>query len=84
MGLTVKITHNSTYKTIYGHLHKIAVRKGQHVKRGEIIGYMGNTGRSTGYHLHYEVKKNGKRVDPFSHMADWGDKRAVLAAGEKR
>jgi murein DD-endopeptidase MepM/ murein hydrolase activator NlpD len=65
-------------------LHKIAVRKGQHVKRGEIIGYMGNTGRSTGYHLHYEVKKNGKRVDPFSHMADWGDKRAVLAAGEKR
>ena len=84
MGLTIKIKHGSMYTTTYGHLHKAAVKKGQHVKRGEIIGYMGNSGRSTGYHLHYEIKKDGNRLDPFSFMADWAENRSVLAAGEKR
>jgi len=83
MGLTIKIKHNSTYHTTYGHLLKAAVKKGQAVNRGEIIGYMGNSGRSTGYHLHYEIKKNNKRIDPFSYMVDWNSNRAVLAAGDK-
>jgi murein DD-endopeptidase MepM/ murein hydrolase activator NlpD len=83
MGLTIKIKHNSAYMTTYGHLLRAAVKKGQHVKRGEIIGYVGNSGRSTGYHLHYEIKKDGKRINPFSHMADWKNTRTVLAAGKK-
>ncbi len=83
MGLTIKIKHDSTYITTYGHLYKAAIKKGQSVKRGEIIGYMGNSGRSTGYHLHYEVKRKGKRVNPFSFMVDWTENRPVLAAGEK-
>ncbi len=81
MGLTIKIRHNSSYITTYGHLLKTAVTKGQHVKRGEIIGYMGNSGRSTGYHLHYEIKKNKKRINPFYYMIDW-DENLVLAAGD--
>ncbi|MBW1828312.1 MAG: M23 family metallopeptidase [Deltaproteobacteria bacterium] len=83
MGLTVKINHTSTCMTTYGHLLRVAVKKGQHVKRGEIIGYVGNSGRSTGYHLHYEIKKDGKRINPFLYMADWKNKRTVLAGGKK-
>ncbi len=81
MGLTLKIRHDSTYITTYGHLHKAALKKGQRVKRGEIIGYMGNSGRSTGYHLHYEIKKKGKRVNPLSFMVDWTGNRPALAGG---
>ena len=80
MGLTAKIRHDSTYTTLYGHLLKVVVKKGQYVKRGEIIGYMGNSGRSTGYHLHYEVHKNGKRINPFFHMMDWGKNNILMAA----
>jgi murein DD-endopeptidase MepM/ murein hydrolase activator NlpD len=79
MGLMVSIRHDATYKTVYGHLLKAAVKRGQHVNRGEIIGYMGNSGRSTGYHLHYEVHKDGKRKNPFAYMMDW-DKNSVLMA----
>jgi murein DD-endopeptidase MepM/ murein hydrolase activator NlpD len=71
LGLTVRIKHSSTYTTEYGHLLKGAVKKGQSVERGEIIGYMGNSGRSTGYHLHYGLKKSGKHVDPLPYMMDW-------------
>jgi len=83
MGLMVKIKHDSTYKTVYGHLLKAAVKRGQHVNRGDIIGYMGNSGRSTGYHLHYEVHKKGKRINPFSHMMDWDKNNSLLAAAER-
>jgi len=83
MGLTIKIKHGSKYMTTYGHLLRTEVKKGQSVKRGEIIGYVGNSGRSTGYHLHYEIKKNGKRIDPYLYMADWKNKQTVLAAGKK-
>lgn len=54
------IEHRGDYQTLYGHLSKIRVREGQSVKAGDIIGYTGSTGRSTGPHLHYEVIKDGK------------------------
>jgi len=80
LGLTLKLVHDSTYETVYGHLDKLAVKKGQTVQRGQVIGYMGSSGRSTGYHLHYEVKRNGKSINPFEHMLDWQDNKLLMAA----
>lgn len=65
-GNIVKINHGYGYETIYAHLSKITVRNGARVKRGEIIGYMGNTGLSVSTHLHYEVLKNGAHVNPVN------------------
>ena len=79
LGLTVKLMHDSTYETVYGHLDKVAVKKGQAVRRGQIIGYMGSSGRSTGFHLHYEVRRNGKPINPFEYMLDWQDNKLLLA-----
>ena len=64
-GNCVKIKHNSTYETIYAHMKAFAkgVREGRKVKQGQIIGYVGSTGMSTGPHLHYEVIVNGKKVN---------------------
>tara|TARA_B100001059_G_scaffold233465_1_gene273584 strand:+ start:125 stop:1471 length:1347 start_codon:yes stop_codon:yes gene_type:complete len=64
-GNCVKIKHNSTYETIYAHMKSFAkgVREGRKVKQGQIIGYVGSTGMSTGPHLHYEVVVNGKKVN---------------------
>ena len=64
-GNYILIKHNSTYKTAYGHMSKFGrgIRKGVRVNQGKIIGYVGSTGMSTGPHLHYEVIKNGKRVN---------------------
>lgn len=81
LGLSIEIKHDSTFKTTYGHLFKSAVKKGQSVERGEVIGYMGDTGRTTGYHLHYEVEISGKRANPMNYMMDWGQ-NDVLLAGE--
>lgn len=64
-GNHVILDHGFNYKSLYAHMSKIAVRQGQRVKRGEIIGYIGNTGRSTAPHLHYEVMKNGSYVNPI-------------------
>jgi len=64
-GNHVIINHGYQYTTLYGHMFRIKVRPGQSVKRGEVIGYVGNTGKSTGPHLHYEVMKGGKHLDPI-------------------
>ena len=60
----IEINHGYGYITKYAHLESFNVRVGQHVKRGELIGYVGNTGSSTAPHLHYEVIKDGVKVDP--------------------
>ena len=62
-GNCVRIRHNSSYTTGYGHLSKFATKTGRRVRQGQIIGYVGNTGMSTGPHLHYTVKYNGKFIN---------------------
>jgi len=64
-GNHVVINHGYGYETLYGHMVRIKSRRGQKVKRGEVIGYVGSTGKSTGPHCHYEVHKTGKPVDPI-------------------
>jgi murein DD-endopeptidase MepM/ murein hydrolase activator NlpD len=64
LGNTLGIDHMNGYTTIYGHLKAFNVKVGERITRGQIIGYLGNTGRSTGPHLHYEVRLNGKPVNP--------------------
>ncbi|MFB1039649.1 MAG: peptidoglycan DD-metalloendopeptidase family protein [Polaribacter sp.] len=65
-GKVVYIDHGYGYRTIYAHMSKIKAKRGQNVKRGDLIGYVGNTGRSVSAHLHYEVHKNGKALDPIN------------------
>jgi murein DD-endopeptidase MepM/ murein hydrolase activator NlpD len=65
-GNHIEIAHGFGYKTLYGHLSKYKVRTGQRVKRGDVIGYVGSTGRSQAPHLHYEVHKDGKVVNPIN------------------
>ena len=67
-GISVVIDHGYSYETLYAHLSKKTVRAGQRVKRGELIGYVGTTGISIGPHLHYEVFKNGKHVNPVYYF----------------
>jgi len=68
-GNCVRIQHKNNFETLYGHLSKISVRVGQEVTAGEKIGEIGSTGRSTGNHLHYEVRKNGKPVNPIAYLS---------------
>lgn len=63
-GNHVVVDHGYGYETLYGHMVRIKARRGRLVKRGEVIGWVGNTGKSTGPHCHYEVHKNGTPVDP--------------------
>ncbi len=65
-GQAVVIDHAFGYQSRYAHMSKLAVKAGQKVKRGDLIGYVGNTGKSTGPHLHYEVVKNGQRINPIN------------------
>ena len=64
-GKMVTIDHGYGYKSMYAHLNRFAVRKGQKVKRGQLIGYAGSTGKSTGVHLHYELRKDDVPIDPI-------------------
>jgi hypothetical protein len=63
-GNHVVLNHGYGYETLYGHMFKVKVRPGERIKRGEIIGWVGSTGKSTGPHCHYEVHKNGRHLDP--------------------
>jgi murein DD-endopeptidase MepM/ murein hydrolase activator NlpD len=66
-GKSIVINHGYDYKTRYAHLSAFKVKQGQRVKRGELIGLVGNTGKSTGAHLHYEVEKGGVKVNPIHY-----------------
>lgn len=70
LGRTVTIVHGYGIETVYGHLAEVLVKPGQKIKRGQQIGLMGNTGRSTGPHLHYQVEVNGKPVNPQNYILD--------------
>lgn len=65
-GREVAVVHDGGVETLYGHMSRIAVSAGTHVRRGSVIGYVGSTGLSTGPHLHYEVHLKGKRVNPLT------------------
>lgn len=65
-GNHVVVNHGFGYQTLYGHMSKIAVRVGKKIKRGELLGYVGSTGLSTAPHVHYEVIKNGEKVNPIN------------------
>lgn len=70
LGNYLVLQHTKEIKTIYGHLHMISVNKGDQVKRGDLIGFIGNTGMSTSRHLHYAVIVNNRAVDPMQYILD--------------
>lgn len=67
-GNMVSVRHNGTYSTNYAHMSKMVVKRGAKVKQGDVIGYVGSTGFSTGPHLHYEMVKNGVKVNPLAEV----------------
>ena len=79
-GLYVAVEHGGDIQTRYGHMSRLNVYNGQKVKKGELIGYVGSTGRSTGPHLHYEVRVAGLAVNPLPYMQGGDFKPATLAA----
>ncbi|RYE59488.1 MAG: M23 family metallopeptidase [Hyphomicrobiales bacterium] len=79
-GNFISIGHGGDLETRFGHLSRIAVTAGQRVRKGDLIGYVGSTGRSTGPHLHYEVRVAGQAVDPTSYMSESGAERAFAHA----
>ena len=86
-GKLIIVNHGFGYETWYAHLNDYSVRVGQKVKRGEVIGKLGNTGKSTGPHLHYEVRLKGKAVNPVNYYfmdlsAEDYDKMIELAANQ--
>jgi murein DD-endopeptidase MepM/ murein hydrolase activator NlpD len=70
LGRAVHVAHGFGITTVYGHLARLTVTPGQRLDRGDIVGLVGNTGRATGFHLHYEVQVNGEAVDPLTYMVD--------------
>ncbi|MDQ1769591.1 peptidoglycan DD-metalloendopeptidase family protein [Labilibaculum sp. A4] len=84
-GKKIVIDHGFGYKTVYAHLNGYNVKAGQKVRRGEVIAFLGNTGSSTGPHIHYEVRKNNKTIDPINYFfndltADEYDSMVAYAA----
>lgn len=69
-GLCVEIDHGNGIKTRYAHMSKISVKVGNTIKRGGLVGLVGNTGRSTGPHLHYEIMVNGVHTDPLAYIVE--------------
>jgi murein DD-endopeptidase MepM/ murein hydrolase activator NlpD len=81
-GLYISIEHGGELQTRYGHMSRLNVAEGQTVHKGDVIGFVGTTGRSTGPHLHYEVRVDGQAVNPVPYMQ--GDRLAAAAAEEDR
>lgn len=71
LGNSVSISHGYGVTTRYGHLSKISVVPGQRLEEGDVLGLVGSTGKSTGYHLHYEVRENGRAKNPIYYLLDW-------------
>ncbi len=71
-GLYVQLEHGNDLETRYGHMSRLNVAEGQHIHKGDIVGYVGTTGRSTGPHLHYEVRVSGVAVNPVPYMQSGG------------
>lgn len=67
-GMRVMLDHGNGYQTLYAHLSVVSVREGQTVQRGDVLGHMGTTGRSTGIHLHFEIHRNGAQVNPLEFL----------------
>ena len=70
LGKNITISHGNGFTTVYGHMSNFAVKAGQKVKRRDIIGYIGQTGKAAGPHVHYEVFKDGKRIDPRNFLLE--------------
>jgi len=68
LGNVIKIDHRNGFQTIFGHADRLLVEKGQDVRRGDVIGEVGSTGRSTGSHLHYEIHKDDRAVNPRNYI----------------
>jgi murein DD-endopeptidase MepM/ murein hydrolase activator NlpD len=82
-GLYVSIDHGAELETRYAHLSRLSVSAGERVRKGEVIGFVGSTGRSTGPHLHYEVRVDGVAVNPIPYMVET-DAQIQLAQGRRR
>jgi murein DD-endopeptidase MepM/ murein hydrolase activator NlpD len=67
-GLLIVLHHQDGYETRYGHLSRVAVSEGEAVRKGQLIGYVGTTGRSTGPHLHYEIRHDGEAINPLPYL----------------
>lgn len=70
LGLCIEVNHGFGYRTVYGHLSSVQVKNGQKVSRGDMLAYTGNSGLSSGPHLHYEVEHNGVKMDPENFLFD--------------
>ncbi len=83
-GNYVQIDHKNGYASSYAHMQKYLVHKGDKVKRGQLIGLIGNTGRSTGAHLHYEITKNNRPINPTKFMKVAGLAKIITSSPEKK
>lgn len=80
-GLYVSIDHGADLETRYAHMSRLAVAAGERVRKGDVIGYVGSTGRSTGPHLHYEVRVDGVAVNPIPYMVETEEQTRLADAG---
>lgn len=70
LGKNVTVSHGNGFTTVYGHMSQFAVKPGQKVKRRDVIGYIGQTGKAAGPHVHYEVWRDGKRLNPYNYILE--------------
>ncbi len=86
-GNHIRIEHKGSYSSLYGHLHRSVVKKGGKVKQGQVIGYVGSTGLSTGPHLHFEIRRFNKAIDPIvfwkKYLKKYGGKKRKINKNNK-